>query len=352
MKFKKMVGYTASVFALSMLTSLTALANTETDSVDTKDAAIVSEATVEDVDAGEETKGTDQESTPEETEDTTDNIQWESYLAADVEHSLNVRQEPNVDAPKVGILYRGAIAEVLEVGEEWTKIHSGDVEGYVNNKYVVYAEEAKSLANEVTPVVATVNVQGLNVREQADENASVKKVAKEGTQLKVLEPGEEWTGIELGNNTVAYVASEFVTVEQNLEEAKTLEQAAEENRETVQTLGVATSASRGELDLLAAIIQCEAGGESYEGKVAVGAVIMNRVNSGSFPNTITDVVYQSGQFTPASSGVLSGVLSSGARSDCYQAAQDVLNGANNVGGRLFFHSGRGNGLVIGNQTFY
>lgn len=86
------------------------------------------------------------------------------------------------------------------------------------------------------------------------------------------------------------------------------------------------SASDSELALLAAIIQCEAGGESNTGKVAVGAVIMNRVRSSQFPNSITEVVYQSGQFSPVASGILSSVLSQGARSDCYQAAQEALAG--------------------------
>lgn len=112
------------------------------------------------------------------------------------------------------------------------------------------------------------------------------------------------------------------------------------------------SASDSELALLAAIIQCEAGGESNTGKVAVGAVIMNRVRSSQFPNSITEVVYQSGQFSPVASGILSSVLSQGARSDCYQAAQEALAGSNPIGNALYFNSGSGRGQQIGNQHFY
>ena len=103
---------------------------------------------------------------------------------------------------------------------------------------------------------------------------------------------------------------------------------------------------------MAAIIECEAGGESYEGKVGVGAVIMNRIRSGEFPNTLSEVIYQSGQFEPTWTGKLSSVLSRGASEACYAAAQDVFAGANTIGGRLFFHAGGGSGLTIGNQTFY
>ena len=69
---------------------------------------------------------------------------------------------------------------------------------------------------------------------------------------------------------------------------------------------------------MAAIIECEAGGESYEGKVGVGAVIMNRIRSGEFPNTLSEVIYQSGQFEPTWTGKLSNVLSRGASEACYE----------------------------------
>ena len=110
--------------------------------------------------------------------------------------------------------------------------------------------------------------------------------------------------------------------------------------------------SDSELDLLAAIIQCEAGGESYEGKVAVGAVVLNRMDSSLYPDDMSDVIYQPWQFTPAMTGNLQNVLASGARDDCYEAAQAALNGENPVGDCLYFHAGSGNGLTIGNQTFY
>lgn len=107
-----------------------------------------------------------------------------------------------------------------------------------------------------------------------------------------------------------------------------------------------------ELDLMAAIIECEAGGECYEGKIAVGAVIMNRINSDRFPNTLEEVVYQKGQFSPAASGKLANVLARGAREDCYDAARAVFAGENTIGDKLFFNCGKGQGIQIGNQHFY
>ena len=106
-----------------------------------------------------------------------------------------------------------------------------------------------------------------------------------------------------------------------------------------------------DLDLLAALIYCEAGNQPMEGKIAVGQVVMNRVASGSFANTIHDVIYESGQFTPAYSGQLAGVIG-GAPSDCYDAALAALNGEGTVGGALYFNTGSGKGVKIGDHQFY
>lgn len=104
--------------------------------------------------------------------------------------------------------------------------------------------------------------------------------------------------------------------------------------------------------LLAALIFCEAGNQPYEGQVAVGAVVMNRVKSGSYPDTIEEVIYQSGQFTPAMTGWLDSVLADGGYTDsAMQAAEDALAGSNPVGDCLYFSTG-GYGLQIGDHYFH
>lgn len=105
--------------------------------------------------------------------------------------------------------------------------------------------------------------------------------------------------------------------------------------------------------MLAALIQCEAGGESYEGKLAVGSVVMNRVDSSYFPDTVVGVIYQSGQFSPVASGRFAVVLSSGADASCVQAATEVLAGTRTLS-CLYFRRNNGliNGTVIGNHVFY
>lgn len=110
----------------------------------------------------------------------------------------------------------------------------------------------------------------------------------------------------------------------------------------------------GDVALLAAIIECEAGGGSYDGMVAVGGVILNRVRSAKFPNTISAVIYQKGQFSPARTGKLDTVLARGAKSSCINAANDALSGISPAGGCLYFnYAGSGHaGTVIGANVFW
>lgn len=111
--------------------------------------------------------------------------------------------------------------------------------------------------------------------------------------------------------------------------------------------------AEGEVYLLAAIIQCEAWGEPYEGKLAVGSVVMNRVAHPKFPNTITEVIYSPKQFAPVASGRLAYRLQAGVVDDCKRAALEVLNG-NITNNCLFFRTVIPgiNGTIIGNHIFY
>ena len=107
-------------------------------------------------------------------------------------------------------------------------------------------------------------------------------------------------------------------------------------------------------NLLAALIECEAGGESYEGKIAVGSVVMNRVDSNRFQaKTIYGIIYQPGQFAPAMGDSLGLTLLKGATQSCQQAAKEVLGGKRNTN-CLFFkrYTGTEVGTVIGNHVFY
>ena len=108
---------------------------------------------------------------------------------------------------------------------------------------------------------------------------------------------------------------------------------------TLRALGMSTtggdspaSSQSNSVDLLARVISAEARGEPYSGQVAVGAVILNRVEHPSFPNTIAGVVYQPGAFTC----MVDGQFNEPVADSAYRAARDALNGADPSGGAIYY----------------
>lgn len=110
--------------------------------------------------------------------------------------------------------------------------------------------------------------------------------------------------------------------------------------------------------LLARLVYAEARGESYKGKVAVAAVVLNRVRSSAFPNTISGVIYQSNAFESVSNGSINKTPDS----DCLRAAREAMNGWDPTGGCLYFYNAaqvstgswiktRTVKTVIGNHSF-
>ena len=153
----------------------------------------------------------------------------------------------------------------------------------------------------------------------------------------------------LSQSAVQIAAENRTQREEELKAQAEAARQAEEARKAAEE--AARQAREADQRLLAALIFCEAGNQPYEGQVAVGAVVMNRVRSGSFPDTITDVIYQSGQFTPAMTGWLDSVLASGGYTDsAMQAAADALAGSNPVGDCLYFSTG-GGGYQLGDHYF-
>ena len=113
--------------------------------------------------------------------------------------------------------------------------------------------------------------------------------------------------------------------------------------------------AEGDRYLLANLIYCEAGSEPYEGKVAVGAVVINRVLSSVYPDTVVGVIYQNKQFSPVASGRLALALAEGrATSSCYQAADEAMTGYSNVGNCVYFRTPVPglSGINIGGHVFY
>lgn len=101
-----------------------------------------------------------------------------------------------------------------------------------------------------------------------------------------------------------------------------------------ENISYAASSGNSDIQLMARAINGEARGEPYEGQVAVGAVILNRVKSSQFPNTIAGVIYQSGAFTAVADGQINQPISEG--STVYKAARDAMNGWDPTGGCIYY----------------
>ena len=113
--------------------------------------------------------------------------------------------------------------------------------------------------------------------------------------------------------------------------------------------------AEGDRYLLANLIYCEAGGESYAGQLAVGAVVVNRVLSSVYPDTVTGVIYQNKQFSPVASGRLALALAENrATAACYKAADEAMAGQTNVGNCVYFRTPIEGltGIQIGGHIFY
>ena len=288
-------------------------------------------------------------------------LEWQNKLIANIgESTLNVRESASTDAEIVGKMESGDVAEVVEKGDKWTLIQSGNVEGYVSNDYCIYASEAYAYALENFKTVATSKVDGLRVRSSADTDADVVKKLSEGASLTVDTDAKDisgWVAVIYDDET-CYVSADYVTVAMDygtaltieeikeIEEAKAAAEAAEAaennsksgNYQTANTVqGEGISYTEDELYLLASLLYCEAGGQGYDCQLACGAVIVSRVKDSRFPNSIYDVIYQAGQYGPTRSGSLDRAMANGsATQSCFDAARAALSGVDNTNGALGF----------------
>ena len=329
----------------------------------------------------------------------------------DAKDMLDIHAEANTASAVIGQVMEDGHVAILAKYNDWVQIQAGEIAGWVPaenlveteisneeavaaNEQVIaertgatasedeffaeeevqqdetaalQAEASKAAQNEIEEVQAAEEAARIEAEaqakaaaeeaEQLEAEAQAKAAAEEAAQLEAeaqAKAAEEAARLEA--EAQAKAAEEAARLEAEAQAKAAAEEAARLEAEAQQAALAAQTAaiSAEELKLLANIIYCEAGSESYVGKVAVGNVIMNRVKSASQPNTITEVVYAKGQFSPVRNGSLQRALSSDkADAACYQAAIEALAGAQPVGGKLFFRRNNGrSGQVIGHHVFY
>ena len=283
----------------------------------------------------------------------------------DAKDMLDIHAEANTASAVVGQVMEDGHVAILAKYNDWVQIQAGEIAGWVPAENLVETEisnEEAVAANEQviaerTGATASEDEFFAEEEVQQDETAALQAEASKAAQNEIeeVQAAEEAARIEAEAQAKA-AAEEAAQLEAEAQAKAAAEEAARLAAEAQQAALAAQTAaiSTEELKLLANIIYCEAGSESYVGKVAVGNVIMNRVKSASQPNTITEVVYAKGQFSPVRNGSLQRALSSDkADAACYQAAIEALAGAQPVGGKLFFRRNNGrSGQVIGHHVFY
>ena len=217
----------------------------------------------------------------------------------------------------------------------------------------------------MSAVMLTGFASSTEAQEQSVAEAEVSTEAAEQEETLDATRFAEGTGTDWGvsqevidvqsgmiENVKIAAAEAKIAYEAKLEEERRAAEEAERIAREKAEAEAAAAAQAAEKELLASLIFCEAGNQPYEGQVAVGAVVMNRINSSSYPDTMEEVIYQSGQFSPAMSGWLDRVRANqGYTEAAMQAAEDALAGSNPIGDCLYFSVG-GYGTRIGDHLFH
>ena len=231
-----------------------------------------------------------------------------------------------------------------------------DINSYDRDKLEEYQKLQEEIADKKTALEAE-QANLVAMQEEMQQKKSSVNSLITTTEQNISNADSQLADAQANVDEISGKLEQMIAYEKELEIKKAKEDAARlaaiKAQEQENTSNVSYVPQDSDAYLLGAIIQCEADGESYDGKLAVGSVVLNRVKSSYFPNTVAGVIYQSGQFSPVTSGRLAYRLEAGVNSTCLQAAQDVLDGNITVS-CLYFCANNGiiSGTVIGNHVFY
>ena len=248
------------------------------------------------------------------------------------------------------LLTAGSFAEVLNMADRIEKMVAYDqkmLEAYKENRILIEESEARLQEERIELEALKAQAQEEKDKVSGMINQTSNSIAKYGNQISDAE-----------QKALAYEA-QIKEKEKDLEYLKQV-LAEEIAKSQAAANGVwrdisEVSFAEGDKKLLANLIYCEAGAEPYEGKVAVGSVVINRVLSSQYPDTVVGVIYQNRQFSPVASGRLDLALAADiANNDCYRAAEEAMSGISNVGNCVYFRTPiEGlSGISIGGHIFY
>jgi spore germination cell wall hydrolase CwlJ-like protein len=301
-------------------------------------------------------------------------------VVVNVTDYVNIREGMSAKSELLGRLSKGGYATIIERGDEWTKIESGSVTGYIFNEYLLFDKAAKNYLAEHGAQVTVLTADNVNIRSAASTESVVLGKGKAGASFESIdtEHAEGWNAIDYNGET-AYVSAELSKIQIDLPTAVTVEQIKAAEREAAaaalakaakkamesaklqqpaQTNRAPISLSDEDLFLMATVVASEALSESYQGKLAVANVIINRMRDGSWGSTVRSVVYAKGQFAGANSGRFERFAKL-VNEDCKRAAVEAAAGNNNIDNYLYFrmkniaqYSKYSKYYILGNHVFH
>lgn len=271
---------------------------------------------------------------------------------------LNEENQYNAMKERIKFMYEGGNVSLLQI-----LLDSESMSDFLNKaEYVtLISDYDREMLDEFKDIRKNIEEKQIKLEQQQKELAELEKSLT--TQEKNLNSRLSTATNELDEYSAqlkrakeAEAAAKAAREAEAAEKAKALkEQNYSESSSEDSSTESSDLSDTSTIALMAAILECEAGA-TYEGMIAVGTVIMNRVASSRFPNNIRDVIYQSGQFSPVRSGKLDRVLKRGPSSSAYKAAKAVLAGERHskVIDCLFFnasYTGK-KGIHVGGNVFW
>lgn len=175
--------------------------------------------------------------------------------------------------------------------------------------------------------------------DRMDRAETLSKLGSSGSEVTAIQKALKERGLFTANVT-GYYGTQTQAAVKKFQKQKGLKVDGIAGPQTLGALGISVGtvpkATESNINLLARIISAESRGEPYTGQVAVGAVVLNRVEHPSFPDTIAGVIYQNGAFTAVNDGQFWQPISTSA----YNAARDALNGWDPTGGAIYYYNPR------------
>ena len=147
-----------------------------------------------------------------------------NQVVANIDSYLNIRSEASEDAEVVGKFYTGNVGTIVEKGDQWSLVSSGNAYGYVNNDYLLFGSDAESYIENNCDQVAKVTAETLNVRAEESTDSEVLSQSDEGDAFTILGKEGDWIKGAASEDTVGYVAKDYVYADYIYETAVTIEE--------------------------------------------------------------------------------------------------------------------------------